>query len=71
MSFNKDTGEIKARDPDGKLKSIQLTTGQELITDDFELVDYLKLILIEQRINNKILNEVHDLNVNENDIERK
>lgn len=59
---------LVGEDPKGKIKNIKLTLGQELITDDFELIDYLKEVVNQLKINNKILNEVHDLNVTELDI---
>jgi len=68
MSF-KEQSIIKGEDPKGKFQNGQLTQGKRLITDEFETRELLKEVVKLLKINNQILNEVHDLTVNETDIQ--
>ena len=63
------TDAIKAVDSSGKTKEVGLSGIKgDAIKTSGEQEHLLKQILVELKINNKILNEVHDLNVNEQDI---
>lgn len=57
---------------DTSLKTDKQTSSEETAIDTKEILirveDLFKQVVKELKINNRILNEVHDLNVNETDI---
>jgi len=67
MGF-KERSLIAIKDDKDKIVNVTGTAGGEISTDDFNVKDLIKQVVIQLKINNKILNDVHDLKVNEKDI---
>ncbi len=71
MSNNKTTGEIKGENPDGDLQTIKTNKNGELEVTNFSSKDVLKSILLALQVIIQQNNEVHDLKMDEKDINNK